>query len=151
MSETTKVRIEDKNMQMHENCLRCTQAATNALNIPSDISQSAIGTPPATGALIRVEGTRIRLAVEFRYTMPVPVLGLGFSVPPGVPGGVPDAEPETGLENDGVTGDTNVGVEGDCGTNNNGEGSWSCTDRLLAMAANDEEETEGTGTAGLSP
>jgi hypothetical protein len=116
--------------------------------------QSAIAlapaAPPVTDvvvALITVDGSLIRLVVEFRYTMPVPVLGFGLIVPPGVPGGVADAEP---VEKEGVTGELDTGVDGDLDTNRRGDGSWICVGRLLAMAPNDDE-TEGTGTAGLSP
>jgi hypothetical protein len=113
--------------------------------------QSAIGLCPiATGVgvvvRITVEGTLIRLTVEFRYTMPVPVLGFGFKIPGSVAGGVAGIELEAGLENEGVTGELSPEVKGDLGVNSSGEGS--CVGRLLGIAPN---ETEGTGTAGLSP
>jgi len=76
--------------------------------------------------------------------MPVPVLGFGFKIP--ARGGVPGTELEAGLENEGVTGELSPEVEGDLGVNSSGEGS--CVGRLLGIAPN---ETEGTGTAGLSP
>jgi hypothetical protein len=77
--------------------------------------------------------------------MPVPVLGFGFKIPTGIPGGVPGTE-LGGIESEGVTGEFSPDVDGDLGVNSSGEGS--CVGRLLGITPN---ETEGTGTGGLSP
>jgi hypothetical protein len=63
-----------------------------------------MGTPLAPAVDLVTEGSRIRLADEFLYTIPVPVRGFGFGLAPGVPGGETPG-------NDGVMGEWRLDIE----------------------------------------